>query len=259
MTLAELLRMLRGPILNDRTSLVQGASDYLWTDEELVTFINEAQRRFAVRSLIIRDGSTPAITQITLVAGQTEYELHSSIMSVISARVSTQPTDLRRVGHSILSAYTPPTENWVDPATYFGRAPGPTLAYGTDEEVGADGGGSMSNVMLRVYPVPRTEEAGTIIQLRVARKPARIFTVADINDPTAVPELPVDHHLEMLDWAAYLALRIVDDDAGSPARATEFAQSFEAHVQAAKMTAMRKMFAPMGWGFGRGGFSWSNC
>ena len=60
----------------------------------------------------------------------------------------------------------------------------------------------------------------------------------------------------MLDWAAYLALRIVDVDAGMPSRANEFRASFEDHVKNARNSAMRKLFAPLQWGFGRNGFTW---
>lgn len=257
MTLAELLNYLRGSVLNDRTSRVSGASDYLWTDADLITNINEAQRRFASRSLILRDGTTDAVTKVTLAEGQDIYELHASVLGVISGSVVGQPNDLNRVGHAFLAAQRATSENWVDPRVYFGRAPGPTLAFSTDEDLSPDSEGSLANVTLRIYPKPTAREDGNVLRLRVVRKPIRIFTVADLEDPTAIPEIPVDHHIEMLDWAAYLALRIVDDDAGVPARAIEFMNSFEAHVQSARVTAMRKLFAPMDWGFGRGGFSWS--
>ena len=49
-----------------------------------------------------------------------------------------------------------------------------------------------------------------------------------------------------------------DDSAGSPKRADEFRKMFETHVKAARNDVMRKMFAPIDWGFGRGGFNWSN-
>jgi hypothetical protein len=54
-----------------------------------------------------------------------------------------------------------------------------------------------------------------------------------------------------------LALRIVDQDAGNRVRSADFAASFEAHVQDARKLVLRKLFAPTGWGFGRGG--WGSC
>ena len=252
MTLKELLKLLREGILNDRTDRVEGSGDYLWTDETLVTYINEAQRRFAVKGLVLRDASTPEITTVTLVAGQSEYDLHESVISVISARGGMQQADLTRVGHALLAAYRSPASSWVDPAAYTHMPAGPSLAYATDEGLTADELGSLSRVSLRVYPTPSAAQAGQTIRLRVLRKPIKL-TPADME---VTPEIPEDHHIEMLDWAAYLALRIVDDDAGAPRRAEEFRVMFEEHVKAARTMVMRKLFAPTPWGFGRGGFSW---
>jgi hypothetical protein len=53
----------------------------------------------------------------------------------------------------------------------------------------------------------------------VCRKPINELV---LNNLEAVPEVPEDHHLDMLDWAAYLALRIVDQDSGNRTRAKRF-------------------------------------
>lgn len=262
MHLGGLLQLLRGSILNDRTDRVDGTSDYLWEDETLIAFMNEAQRRFAVRGLVLRDGTTPECTEVQLIAGVDTYILHKSVLGVISARMEDSGADLRRVGHALLNMYrAPATDTWSDPSHWTGLPPGATLAFSTDEELSYDDGNSLSVVTMRVYPKPSAAMQDKVIKLRVVRKPLTIFTVDDLAEDVAdqpSPELPEDHHIEMLDWAAYLALRIVDDDAGAPKRAAEFAQSFESHVQEAKAAAMRKMFAPTQMGFGRGGFTWSN-
>ena len=253
MTLQELLGLLRESILNDRTDRESGSSDYLWTDQTLVTFINEAQRRFAVRSLILRDGSTDEATLVTLEAGKTIYSLHESVIAVLSAQRVDHNAQLLRVGHSIFDAYRSVNDRVVDPDTYTRHQPGVTLAFSTDEALNDLDSGSLSQISLRVFPAPSEAEDGKQVRLRVVRKPIERLRV---NAPNATPEIPEDHHIEMLYWAAYLALRIVDDDAGSPRRAQEFAASFEAHVTEAKKLAMRKLFTPTSWGFGRGGFSW---
>lgn len=256
MTLQELLTLLRESILNDRSDRVSGSADYLWTDKTLVTFINEAQRRFAVKGLILRDASTDEVTKVTLKAGQSVYALHPSVISVMSAKRDDNTTaDIVRVGHSLFSAYTPPTATWHDPAHYNALPDGPTLAFSTDEALNDIDGNTFGQVSLRVHPKPRQEEDGNVIRLRVIRKPLAKLVETQLS---AEPEIPEDHHIEMLDWAAYLALRIVDDDAGAPKRAAEFAAAFEEHVKQARMVAMRKMFAPTGWGFGRGGFTWDS-
>lgn len=253
MNLGDLLSELRENILNDRSDRVAGTPDYLWTDATLTRYINEAQRRFATQSLVIRDGSTAEVCQIAMVEGQTEYPLHASVIALISARYDSDTGDLMRVGHAALGAYRAPDVTLVDPAAYAVLPPGRPLAYTSDEYLSEDDAGSIGVATLRVYPAPDATADGNLIRIRVVRKPIEALVATNL---TASPEIPEDHHLEMLDWAAYLALRIVDADAGNPKRAAEFAASFEEHVRRARTLVMRKLFAPMPWGFGRGGFSW---
>lgn len=257
MNLGELLQHLRGPMLNDRTSRVSGSSDYLWTDSELVTMINEAQRRLAVRSLLLRDGSDDDLTLVTLVEGQTEYVLHERVVAVVSAKLTTANVDLIRAGHSVFNRFrNTSSDTWVDPASFTNHPPGVTLAYSTDEELSA-GDVTHSQITLRVHPAPAAAQAGTTIRLRVAKKPED-FDTTDPIDGTQPCVVPVEYQIPMLDWAAYMALRIVDDEAGNLRRAADFRDSFEKHVTEARNMVFQKMFSPMGWGFGKGGFSWGN-
>lgn len=253
MRLSELLKELRENILHDRSSRFGGDDDALWSDETLVRYINEAQRRFARRSLVLRDGTTPTATRITLVAGQTIYALHPSVLGVISAKVTGLPGDLARAGHSALGTFQAPDNQYWDPSSLATLPPGAPRVYTTDEDLSPDSNGSLSIVNTRVYPVPDAVAAGTVLQLRVVRLPLVDLT---IDHPNATPELPQDHHIEMLDWAAYLALRIVDLDEEAPARGKEFAASFEANVKLARDASMRKLFTPLQWGFGRNGWAW---
>lgn len=253
MNLGELLQELRENILNDRTDRVEGTSDYLWTDATLVRYIDEAQRRLAIHGLVIRDSITPEVTEVTLVEGQTHYTLHDSVIAVLSARRADDTADLRRTGHPMLGAYRPASETWEDTTGYTGLPPGRVMVYSTDEGVVTGDTDAVGNLSLRVYPEPDADEDGEIIKLRVVRKPIDRLSAGNLS---ATLEIPEEHHIEILDWAAYLALRIVDDDAGNPRRALEFRASFEDTVKRARMLAMRKMYAPTPWGFGRNGFTW---
>jgi len=250
MNVGELLYELRHNILHDRTNQVSGTSDQLWSDATLVRYIDEAQRRLARLGFVIRDHRTPDTCRLTTVPGQQEYELHPAVLAVMSARVEGATSDLLRLGHASIGGYL---IEGVDPAQgqhIVGMQPGHALAFQTDEGFAEDDEGSVGVTTLRVIPEP--QEAQTL-QLRVVREP--IFRL-EATQLTAVPEVPEHHHLEMLDWAAYLALRIVDLDAGSPRRAQEFAEQFGQTVALARRTAMRKLRSPRGWGFGQFGFSW---
>lgn len=255
MNLTQLVAYLRNNMLNDRSDSIAGSDpDELWTDETLVIQINEAQRRFAKRSFIIRDNTTPEVVNVTLVEGVSEYTLHPSILHLITARRSDMTRDLLRIGHSSLGLFTNPNVISYSPA-YEQLVPGPPIAYTTDETLGEDDDGTIAAVTLRVYPVPRAEDEGVVLKLRVVRMPLDDLVIGNMS---AVPEIPRDHHIEMLDWAAYLALSIVDHDAGNQKLADKRAASFESHVMEAKKLVLRKMFTPQPWGLGQGGFSWEH-
>lgn len=255
MNVADLLDELRDNILFDRSDSIAGVSDpdQLWSDTTLIRYMNEAQRRFALRGFVIKDGTTREVTEVTLEEGVDTYTLHPSVFALVSARISTATKDLVRCGHSVLNAYISPTLDTWDLSQLETLPPGTPVAYTTDEEIGLDDEDTYNAVVLRVYPVPDADAAGTVIKLRVFRKPLDPLSE---NNTGAVPEIPSDHHIEMLDWAAYLALRIGDTDANNDRRADKFAQSFDVHVKNARNLVMRKLFAPQGWGFGRGGWSW---
>lgn len=86
MTLQELLDELKQGILRDSSSILSGPADSLWSDEALVRYIDEAQMRLATIGLVLRDASTPAVTQVKLSAGKSGYTLHTSLLAIISAR-----------------------------------------------------------------------------------------------------------------------------------------------------------------------------
>ena len=253
MIVSDLLDELRENILHDRSDRVAGTPDLLWSDTALVRYINEAQRRFARRGLVIRDGTTTAVTRVTLATGVAEYALHPSVLAVISAKVTGDSMDMSRAGHTAFDAYRAPDPLFFDPSNLTALAPGKPVAFSTDEFLSFDENASSGLVTMRMYPVPTVAWNGVVVQLRVIRLPVAALTCDDLE---ASPEIPEDHHLEMLDWAAYLALRIVDVDAGWNARALEFRSSFEQHVLQARQDVMRKLFTPLQWGFGRNGFRW---
>ena len=253
MIVSDLLSELREGILHDVSDQVAGASDSLWSDATLIRYIDQAQKRFARRTLCIRDKTTAKCCQFTTVLNQDEYPLDPSVLAVLSVRMAGDNADLARAGHPQFDTYHVPDTYFFDPTQLSNLPPGKPLAFATDEYVTADTNGSMGVANLRLYPVVGTGYSGVVGTMRVARLPLNSLTAATLS---ASPEIPDAYHLDMLDWAAYLALRIVDLDQGAADRAKEFAQSFEAHVQEAIKEFKRKTFTPMQWGFGRNGFSW---
>lgn len=263
----ELLITLREDTLHDRSDRIEGDSDHLWSDATLIRYMNEAHRRFARRTYCIRDATSP-ITQIAVVPGQDEYPLDPSVIAVLSGRYigggnpqDTNPFmrpdagDLPRSGHSQLAGYRPPETTYFDVNAFQTMQPGKPLVFATDEQTVVDSTGSQGRVVLRLYPVPSQDYAGGVVALRVARTPLTKLT-GNASDLETTPEIPEDYHLALVDYAAYMALRIVDHELGDPVRAAEFEATFNRKVEEAKRETIRKMFTPQPWGFGRNGFSY---
>jgi hypothetical protein len=249
MNLEGLLDELRGNVLRDDAVLASGPNDQLWSDETLVKYINDAYLRFARRTLSLRDASTPEVVEITLAAGVSSYDLHESILSVVSARYDTDTVDLDRIGRSLVNVMVYNDPPWFDPSTAGELTPGRPRAFNTDETISVEIEGGVN---LKVWPVPSATEDGKTVHLRVARKPLELFSIDKLDLEC---ELPSDYELDMLEWAAYRALRNSDID-GHKEASKEHQARFEAAVAEILKDMRRKMFAPTTWRFGDHGFAW---
>ena len=276
MTLEDLLDELRTGILRDTSDRASGSSDQLWSDTRLIRYIDRAQYRFARKSCVLR-----SIMSFQTVGLQRQYDLDPGVFAVLSARfmgngdyvngiftlseanalllplpalIYPDQADLGRGGHATFDALIRPDTRWFDVNTIAGRQPARPMAFDTDEFIDATNGvsGTMS---MRLYPTPDVLHAGCTVMVRVVRLPANPLTPQNL---AAVPEIPEDYHLDLLDYAAYLALRIVDHEAGDADRSQDFLNKFEAKCEEARRDMLRKMFTPMAWGFGSGAFTYES-
>lgn len=252
MTLGELLSELRNNVLRDNSSLVAGDSDELWSDDTLLRYIKDAERRFARRTLIIRDGTTPEYTQLRLKTGQTTYKLPAAVISVLSARFDVNQFDLARSGHALVNQMHPPEFLSFDPTLPYQVPPGAPLAYYTDETLVYN---RQQAVTLSVFPAPGADQDGKIVYQRVVRIPTCGYTVNDLDHESEIPE---DYQLDVLEWAAYRALRGFDSDKGDPINSETHRQAFELSIARAIMDMKRTMHADTGIRFGQNGFTWSS-
>jgi hypothetical protein len=245
--LGELLDELRTNLLRDASTLKSGPPDSYWSDEALVRYIDEAHRRFARRSFCIRDFTTPEVTQVSLESGVTLYRLHPSILRVQSARVEGATSDLVRSTHPVqFSGNNPYTDSVDVVGTPAGDRP---QRFSTDEGTDVE---DEYQVCMYLDPPPGTSQVGKLVGLRVIRLPLNPLTLTKTD---AVPEIPEDWHIDMLEWAAYRALRNWDVDAEDRKKAEDHKERFEDAVkECLKETQHRKMFQPATWAFGQHGW-----
>lgn len=279
MTLGEMLHELRENVLHDRSDRIDGDDDRLWSDATLIRYLDEAQFRFARRTGCLRTGGS-SLTQVTTVAYQDEYPLDPSVIAVISAKfmgngtwtngvytlnnppnaagtalIHPDKADLARAGHFQFEGYQVPDRYYFNPSELSRLTPGKPLAYATDDHTTADSAGSLGVMNMRLYPQVSPEFAGCVVAYRALKVPTSHFNAESLS---VVSEIPAQYHFDLLDYAAYLALRIVDHELGDPERAQEFLASFNGKVTDAKNEMIRKMFTPQAWGFGRNGYSYTS-
>lgn len=200
MILRDLLAELRQNILRDVSDIVTAPSqdELLWTDEALIRYINDAEEKFAAGTLCLRDSKTAAITQITLVAGQAEYDLDRRLVSVYNARYG---TSVRLGRSSFATLFGAKGEITPSAAYYEPNSTGQPRLYYTDGDTNSIG----------FYPTPSAAEAGQTIRLWTSRRP---LVPLSKNSLDASPEVPEEYHLDLLEWAAWRALRNHDADIG---------------------------------------------
>jgi hypothetical protein len=185
----------------------------------------------------LRDNSTPEIAQVRLRTGITQYSLHKSVRAVVSARYDTQNYDLWRVGHALLG------NTVVDTERPFGlddtSTTGAPTAYSTDESLDFEDDHA---IILRVFSMPTAVENGKVIYLRTARSPLYPLDYDKIE--TQELEIPHEFCLDMLEWAAYRAMRTSDLD-GHATQAEAHKLRFEEAVAEQLKTNRTKRRQPM--------------
>lgn len=244
MHIGELLEELRFDVLRDVSDIEvddpQSTAGYeevqrtlLWPDDTLVRFINRGYFRLAEEGYLLRDHSTPETCRVELVAGQEEYALHPKVLAVYSAELDRRP--LARSSYTALTG----SGSTMSAAVYapLPERVGTPLYFTTDQ----------ANDTLRVYPAPDASSDAHEVVLRVARLPMhrlRLPPLGEEDPDYMVPEIPEQYHADILDWAAYLALRNHDVDGESMNRARSHRNAFERRVEQAKQRHKMELFQP---------------
>jgi hypothetical protein len=161
-----------------------------------MSYLNEAEVLFARKTYALFNTLT-----ITTVVGQSLYTLPAGVLLVSSGLVSGQARELSNMTRRNM----PP-----DTATNTGIP----LAFATDEVSGA----------IRFYPVP---DAIMTITMRAAQLPATSFTAA------TAPSIPVQYHPDLIEYAAYRALRVNDVDGSNTTTSALFKREWEERLNTA--------------------------
>ena len=190
-------------ITDFRADLVDNDTPPLWSDADIVRYLNDAVQEANVRAFLTEDRQTPAVCTITLVPDVSTYQLHPSVFEIKRATLRGRPLDETSVEE--LDDECPGWENWKgSPRLFiFEQASGARPAS------------------IRLVRIPTQADTLSMTVYRGALNP---LTAAN---GTAKPELPERFHERLKDWVYRCAYLKQDADAFDKSKAIEFEASFE--------------------------------
>jgi hypothetical protein len=171
-------------------------SDALWKDTELTFYINEAQREAAIRTDCLADSATASVCQIDIVADTDNYVISPLILRVKALKLVSNNCVLEKLDVSDII--------WHCTA----KREGLPTAYTLGKDTGK----------LWFDSVPEEDDTANLV---VTRLP-----LVDLSDNADVPEIPVSHHLKMLEWVKYLAYSKRDSEMYDPVAREQAEQNF---------------------------------
>lgn len=160
-----------------RTTMADTQQPYLWSDVEILAYLNEAEREAVRRSRSIVDSSTPDICRIQAQAGIQSYDLDPRIIYIRRVRTSAHSDPVCPIHFNRADELD---DRWES-------AEGRVENYVTGTESG-------KLVLMRI---PKVDQE---IRLTVVREP-----LAEMASSSDEPELPVRYHMQLLEYVYYRA------------------------------------------------------
>ncbi len=186
-----------------RAALMDRQEPYLWGDEALAGYFNEAVQEACERAKLIEDSTTEAVCRIEAVPGQAEYALHASVLEV--DRITFNG---RLLHETSIEAMDRQTTAWEaregQPAQFVYEAP-----------TGA------AKPRVRLVPAPALPG---VIRLRVYRGALKPLS-ADVS--AGKPEIAERFHVKLIDWVCRCAYMRPDPDGYDPGKAQMHEGLFE--------------------------------
>lgn len=208
MTGAELLSDLRSRIDDE-------VVPYLWSDAELMRYLNYAQAQACRRAQLIVDGSNAQdlgtsgtagtagggmapLASVTIIPNTATYTLSRLVLQIKRVKLATMAYPLTPITRDELDA------QWSDWEAVSGtNGTAGTAGTSGDSAVYPDYFLSELGNELRLVKIPTINDTASLI---VVRLPLQQFTAS------TSPEISEKHHDGLIDWAAHLAYMKNDSD-----------------------------------------------
>jgi len=175
------------------------AQGQLWTDEEIIRYLNSAVEEACERAQLIEDRSSSQCCQLNLTPGQATYRLHPSVLHIKRMAFNGRP--LLDTSEEELDTAEPGWESRTGQPRAFFR-------------VGVRD--------VRIVPIP---QAVAVLNMTVYRLPLK--PVPEDTFDGATIELPDIYHLRLMAWIYRCALLKNDSEVINPVKAAQFEAQFE--------------------------------
>lgn len=207
MTLEELLAEFRVRARDE-------ALPYLWPDDAVTRWLNEAEREACIRGRLLRETSDPTVCQIALQSGVDMYPLHEAVyeityLCIVPLVGPTRPLDL--VSREWLDRHCPRWREELDFAHW---------AFQDDTTL----------------TLAAKHEAGDLLELECYRLP-----LDDMEDEDDEPEIHSAHHVHLVDWALHRAFSIPDAEEFDAARSAQAEADFTRYFGPRPDSDLRRM------------------
>lgn len=183
-----------------RTETGDKREPYLFDDDDLDLWFNEATKEAALRARLIYEATNTDICQIAVTAGTTTYSVHTSLYEIVRARFQATGSD----DWTYLDIRSREELDRIRP-----------LWRETEEKV-RDLIQDEKTLTFGCIP----SESGTL-KLEGYRLPT-----STLEDDDSVPEIHSRHHRNLVDWVLFRAYSNPDAETNDPKRAEEAERRF---------------------------------
>ena len=175
----------------------------LWSDGDIVRYLNDAVQEACERAKLIEDRLTPAVCTVTLEPNVSTYQLHASVFEIKRATLRGRPLDETSV------------EEMDDDCPGWENLKGLPRCFIFEPASG------IRSASLRLVRMPTQADTLALTVYRGALKPLSV----DIG--TAKPEIAERYHERLKDWIYRCAYLKQDVDGFDKSKAIEYEAAFE--------------------------------
>lgn len=180
-----------------RSQMMDLALPYLWSDDEVYVFMNDAQKQFCRLTEGIPDASTPEVVTVPITTGEILADVHPSILTFREAHLLSTGMSLDIKNH-------PEVRKWDNAAGNV-----TAMIVGLEKNV------------VRWDKTPMVDDE---VELLVFRLP--LTEIDDANQEIEIDDL---HHIKLCDWMSHLAYLKPDTETYDKQASNRARANFEAY------------------------------